>query len=189
MGNPETPGEQSSARYLDYLLWLAGAAPGPRPESTPSAVNADALKNDAEIQAENAEARLATWLRANVTSLSNVSSKKSENESSRSVSSLQPAPERQVSRADTFVTRGQMSLEQLRARNDDLLRLATALDALPEDQRSLLMMKHVQGCSIAEISEQTGRSKLAVVSLLYEGVRTLRALLEQPHKKNGGTAT
>jgi RNA polymerase sigma-70 factor (ECF subfamily) len=68
--------------------------------------------------------------------------------------------------------------DDVAARNEQLLRLTRALARLPGDQRRVLELKHLQGLSVAEICEQTGRSKASVVGLLFRGVNALRVLLD-----------
>jgi RNA polymerase sigma-70 factor (ECF subfamily) len=64
-------------------------------------------------------------------------------------------------------------------RHEQLLRMAEALDALPDDQRRAVELHHLQGRSLAEISTQLGRSKASVAGLLRRGIRTLREHLTE----------
>jgi RNA polymerase sigma factor (sigma-70 family) len=61
--------------------------------------------------------------------------------------------------------------------HDQLLRIVQALSRLPDDERCVLELHHLHGCSLAEICEQTGRSRLSVAGLLYHGISTLRLLV------------
>jgi RNA polymerase sigma-70 factor (ECF subfamily) len=64
-------------------------------------------------------------------------------------------------------------------RQEQLVHLAEALAQLPEDQRTAVELRHVQGCSVPQISELTGRSVASVAGLLRRGLKRLRELLEE----------
>ena len=64
------------------------------------------------------------------------------------------------------------------ARAEELLRLARALETLPEAQQEALVLRHWQGLRVKEIAEQMDRSPAAVAGLLRRGARALRELLE-----------
>jgi RNA polymerase sigma-70 factor (ECF subfamily) len=65
-------------------------------------------------------------------------------------------------------------------RSERLIRLATALSRLPEDQRTAVELRHLRGLSVPEVGEVMGRSTPAVAGLLLRGVRKLRVLLGEP---------
>jgi RNA polymerase sigma-70 factor (ECF subfamily) len=72
----------------------------------------------------------------------------------------------------------QSSPSQRAAREEELLTLAQALARLPADQRLAVEMKHLQGCSVAAIAEELGRSETAVGGLLRRGLKRLRELMK-----------
>jgi RNA polymerase sigma-70 factor (ECF subfamily) len=70
--------------------------------------------------------------------------------------------------------------EELAAHNEQLVRLAEALQTLPDDQRAVVEMKHFHGLTVAEICVRTGRTRAAVAGLLFRGLKALRGLLDDP---------
>jgi RNA polymerase sigma-70 factor (ECF subfamily) len=63
------------------------------------------------------------------------------------------------------------------ARQEELLRMAGAIDRLPPDQRDVLIHHHLLGTPVAEIAQSMGRSEQAVAGLLFRGRRALADLL------------
>jgi RNA polymerase sigma-70 factor (ECF subfamily) len=59
-------------------------------------------------------------------------------------------------------------------RNEELLQLADCLAKLPEVQREVLLKRYCEGCSLAAIAEQLGRTRPSVASLLRRGLSSLR---------------
>ena len=55
--------------------------------------------------------------------------------------------------------------------------LAAAVEALPADQREVVLLKHCEGLTLAQLAERTGRTPAAVAGLLRRGLERLRHLL------------
>jgi RNA polymerase sigma-70 factor (ECF subfamily) len=78
-----------------------------------------------------------------------------------------------------WVAADQTSPSERAERNEDLLRLADALAGLPDSQREVVVLKHLQGRTLAEIAAATGRTAAAVAGLLRRGLEALRERMEE----------
>jgi RNA polymerase sigma-70 factor (ECF subfamily) len=94
--------------------------------------------------------------------------------------SLEGAVDQSSARLEGWLVADQPSPSQEAIRNEQLIRLADALAALPEPQRQVLVLKHCEGWRLAEISRHLGRSPAAVASLLRRGLRQIRQQLHEP---------
>lgn len=84
------------------------------------------------------------------------------------------------SRAEAALVAGLSSPSERAARGEELLRLAQFLEALPEDQRTVIVRHHLQGEPLASVAAAIGRTKPAVAGLLRRGLTALRdALVER----------
>ncbi|MCI0455855.1 MAG: sigma-70 family RNA polymerase sigma factor [Gemmataceae bacterium] len=82
-------------------------------------------------------------------------------------------------RLEAFAVASGPSPSQLVAREEQLLRLGAALAQLPEDQRQAVELHHLLGLTVAEAGERLGRTRAAVVGLLFRGLKKLRQLLAE----------
>ncbi len=55
-----------------------------------------------------------------------------------------------------------------------LVELATALAGLPEDQRTAVELRYLQGLSVSVVADRMARTTVSVTGLLYRGTRALR---------------
>jgi RNA polymerase sigma-70 factor, ECF subfamily len=62
-------------------------------------------------------------------------------------------------------------------RNEQILRMAVALESLPPEQRDAIELHYWHGWKLAEIAEYLDRSVSAVGGLLHRGLKALRARL------------
>jgi len=77
-------------------------------------------------------------------------------------------------RLECWLSAGQSTPSHCAERAEQLLQIADAVDNLPHAQRDAVVLFYWQGCSLAQISENMGRSVSAVVGLLHRGVTRLR---------------
>ena len=57
--------------------------------------------------------------------------------------------------------------------------MAEAMAKLPEDQRTALELRHLQGLSVPAAAELAWARAPAVASLLYRGMKSLRELMNE----------
>jgi RNA polymerase sigma-70 factor (ECF subfamily) len=91
--------------------------------------------------------------------------------------SLEAGLDRSASGLAGWLAADQTSPSQAAVRNEELLRLADALAALPEPQREVVVLKHLRGWTLQRIAEHLGRSVPSVASLLRRGLEDLRRRL------------
>jgi RNA polymerase sigma-70 factor (ECF subfamily) len=68
-----------------------------------------------------------------------------------------------------WVAADQTSPSRAAVRNEELLRLANALTALPEPQREVVVLKHLRGWTLQRIADHLGRTVPSVASYLRGG--------------------
>jgi RNA polymerase sigma-70 factor (ECF subfamily) len=91
--------------------------------------------------------------------------------------SLEADLDRSSSGLAGWLAADQMTPSLAATRNEELLRLADALAALPEPRRTVVTMKHLQGRTLAEIAAVLGKSVPSVASHLCRGLEELRQRL------------
>jgi RNA polymerase sigma-70 factor (ECF subfamily) len=94
--------------------------------------------------------------------------------------SLDADLEASSARLEAFLAADQSSPEQRAGRNEELLRLAGALERLPEAQRQAVELHYLRGWRLEEIAHHLGRGKSAVAGLLHRGLDKLREFLQSP---------
>ena len=80
---------------------------------------------------------------------------------------------------DELLAAQQTSPSERAVRNEELTRLADALEKLLEDQREAVTLKHLVGLTLAQISERLRCTPAAVAGLLYRGRIELKKRLAQ----------
>ncbi len=94
--------------------------------------------------------------------------------------SLQASVDDSSANLERWLAAEQSSPSQHLMRQEHLSRLAQALAELPEEQRTIVELRHLQGLSVAAISSQVGKSEAAVAGLLRRGLQRLRMALGEP---------
>lgn len=93
--------------------------------------------------------------------------------------SLEAELERSSARLEKILAVDQSSPSQAAIRSEDLLKLAHALVRLPGDERSAVELHHLKGMTVAEVAEELGRSRSAIVGLLFRAMKRLRKLFNE----------
>lgn len=173
-------------RYRDYLHLLARVQLQPRLQSkiAPSDIVQQTLLKAHEKRAQfrgTTDAELAGWLRK---ILANTLAETVRNlgRQQRDIAlekSLQASLDDSSAKLERWLAADQSSPSQHLIRQEQLVRLASALAQLPEEQRNVLELRHLQGQSIGAISQQLGRSEASVAGLLRRGLQRLRELLDE----------
>ncbi len=88
--------------------------------------------------------------------------------------SLCQALEESSVRLEKFLAADDSTPSQRLMREEQLVRLASALAALPADQREAVRLHHLDGHSLVEVGRRMNRSKEAVAGLLFRGLKRLR---------------
>jgi RNA polymerase sigma-70 factor (ECF subfamily) len=98
--------------------------------------------------------------------------------------SLEAALEFSSSRLGSLLVADQSSPSERAVLGEEVLRLAQAIAQLPPDQQRVVELHHLQGMPVAEVATLMGRSRPAVVGLLFRGLKKLRELLWE-HGRDG----
>jgi RNA polymerase sigma-70 factor, ECF subfamily len=171
--------------YRKYLHVLAGLHLDPRLRGKldPSDVVQQTMLRASSALAEVRDARpeiLVAWLRR-ILARTLADAAKHYERDKRDVGverSLEAELNRSASGFAAWLAADQTSPSGLAERNEELLRMVEALSELPETMREVVVLKHCQGWTLAQIAERTGRSVPSVASLLRRGLAELRHRLK-----------
>jgi RNA polymerase sigma-70 factor (ECF subfamily) len=125
------------------------------------------------------EAELVGWLQkilANVVA-DEIDKHKAQKRNVELEQSLNATIAESSARLEKFLADRQSSPSHKAERREELVRLAEAMEQLPEDQREAVILRDLQNASVAEIAAQLHRTEKAVAGLLVRGRRRLRELL------------
>jgi RNA polymerase sigma-70 factor (ECF subfamily) len=90
---------------------------------------------------------------------------------------LEAAVEASSRRLEAWLAADQSSPSQQAVRHEQVVLLAEALAALPEDNREALVLHYCEDLPLAEVAAQLGRTPAAVAGLLKRGLKQLRSRL------------
>jgi RNA polymerase sigma-70 factor (ECF subfamily) len=91
--------------------------------------------------------------------------------------SLHEAVAESSARLEGYLADDRSSPSSQAERQERLLRLAAALDQLPEDQREAVLRHDLLGMPVAQVACELGRTEKAIAGLLYRAKRRLGELL------------
>jgi RNA polymerase sigma-70 factor (ECF subfamily) len=176
-------------KYRDYLRLLARLEIAPHLPVVQDRLDDSDVVQEALLRAHQAlpafqwrsEVELTAWLRRILVNTL-IDELRYHGAECRDVS-LEQALEQSIgessSRLEAWLAADSPSPAERVSRQEQLLLMAAALAKLPEDERRVLEMKHLQGRSVKDIGQVLGRTREAVGGLLKRGMRRLRELLEE----------
>jgi RNA polymerase sigma-70 factor (ECF subfamily) len=170
--------------YREYLRLLARLHLNPRMRKVleSSDLVQDTLMKAHERRAQlrgHSDAEIAGWLRTILANTLADAVRKYTRQQGNQHVSLEAAVERSSARLEAWLAAEAPTPREQALKNEELLRLADALGALPDDQRAALELHHLQGCSVPAICQVMGKSNAAVAGLLRRGLKKLRELLAE----------
>jgi RNA polymerase sigma-70 factor (ECF subfamily) len=182
MAGDDDRADDSLERFREYLLLFARMhlAPQLRSKLDPSDVVQQTLikahLNHDQFRGQSPAERIA-WLRRILANTLADALRKFRTAADRE-RSLEQALDESSGRLEAWLASNQESPSDAVDRQEQVLHLADALARLPEDQRTVVELHHLQGMPLTELAERLGRTEAAVAGLLRRGRRRLRELLE-----------
>ncbi len=184
MATNEAPGTARLAEFRSYLRLLAAIQLPPlvRVRIDPADIVADTLAEAARDAGQHdgqSMPEFAGWLRRLLAR--NIRNRIQHASTTGGDVSREPALAASIDRAATRVEQW-LALAELEptaqaAREEQVRRLAAALDQLPDDQRTAVELKHLQGWTVAEVAEQMNCSAVAIAGLLRRALVRLHEIL------------
>lgn len=168
--------------YREYLRLLAGVQIGPelRGRVDPSDVVQQTLLAAHRHRHAFRGASVAEfkgWLRAILANGLALELRKLGRHEDRLGTRLEAELEASSLRLEMWLVEERSSPSERAERAEELLRLADAMARLPEDQRTALELRHLQGLSVPETARRMGRTPGSVAGLLRRGGQSLRELM------------
>jgi len=169
--------------YWDYLHSLARPQLNPRLRGKvdPSDVVQETLIKAHKCQAQyrgSTSGEQACWLRRILANTMIDTARKYQREIDRE-QNLEQNQEEPSAGLEAWLATDQSSPSATLDRQERLVRLASALAQLPEEQRTAVELHHLQDAAVAEIAAVMGKSEASVAGLLRHGLKRLRELLQE----------
>ena len=189
MSSAVTPTGSHLERFRNYLRLLARQQLDPRlagkldPSDAVQETLVKAYQNLASIEGRS-DAEVAAWLRRILVN-SLTDAVRHFHAGQRSID-LEVSIETSSVRLELLLAGSDVTPAEALQRQEQLIELANALAELPDDQRVVVELKHLQGLTVSEIGTQVGRSRAAVAGLLRRGLERLRELLEETADRETG---
>jgi len=179
-----TDGPPDLERYRSYLRLIARlhVPAALRGKLDPSDVVQDALVKALQHLDQlrgRTEAELAAWLRQILaTTLANLARDwgRGKRDAGREVP-LEQRVHDSSARLEAVLAADQTSPSLAASRNEGLLRLAAAVEALPDAQREAVTLYHLQQWPLDRVAEHMGRTPAAVAGLIKRGLKQIRTAL------------
>jgi RNA polymerase sigma-70 factor (ECF subfamily) len=186
MDTPEETGDQTLERFRAYLGLLARLHLDPRLRGK---LDASDLVQQTLLQACRAlpgfrgssETEMAAWLRR-ILARNLAHAVRDLNRDRRDVTrerSLEQALGQSSHRLGLWLADDQSSPSESAQRKEQAVRLADALQSLPEAQREALVLHYWQDWTLPQIGRHLGRTPAAVAGLVQRGLKQLRVLLRE----------
>lgn len=186
MPNDSSTSEAQFADFRSYLTLLARAGLGGYLRAK---VDASDVVQQTLLEAHRASgqfrgsstAERAAWLRQiltrNLASLAREYSREKRNV--KREQSLEQVLEQSAANLAAWLADGDPSPSKNAQREESAVRVAAALDTLPENQREAVVLRHFENRSLCEIGSALGCSTAAVAGLIYRGLKMLRLRLQE----------
>jgi RNA polymerase sigma-70 factor, ECF subfamily len=173
-------------RYRGYLRVLAEIELGRcwRTKVDPSDIVQQSLLEAHQDRATlrgRTDAEMAAWLRTILARnlLNTARDLTAQKRDVRRERSLAQQIDHSSQRLEKFLAAEQSTPSQQALRGELAEKLAAALAALPDDQRTAVILKHFHDWPLADIAAHLDRSTMAVAGLLKRGLKKLRAVMQK----------
>lgn len=180
---PAEVGEQLEG-YRAYLDLLARAQ---LPAALRSQLGSSDIVQQTLLQAHRkrdqfhgrSEGEFRAWLRAILARLVVDAARRHGLKQPGRAQSLERALEESSQRLEQWLASEGSSPSENLMHRERLLKLAEALGRLPQDQRTALELRYLEGLPVSAVCQRMGRGTSSVANLLYRGLKGLRELLSE----------